>query len=297
MKYAVCIVPSRHSEAFREAAEAVHDSLLELGHDAILTAAGPAGINPSRTAILFGWNLLQPHEELPKTTILYNLEQAGSHWLDRSRIDCFLGHQWWDWTHASTAQLLSQGHLATYVPIGYSPGWDRIGPPQVSKHFTTAEKCIDVLFYGSMNVRRDAMMKKLEAALGHTKVCWLYGKYGKERDDYIAHSKLVLNMHYHDPNSSWYRYPPLEICRVGYLLANRALVLSERSSESGFLEDVVEFQPEYQLVRRAVEIVRNHSDEERQAVANLGWESFKRRTMTEILRPIVGVGEKGAPAA
>ena len=50
----------------------------------------------------------------------------------------------------------------------------------------------------------------------------LFGVYGKERDAWIAQSKIVLNVHY-------YNVKIFEAVRISYLLNNRVIVLSEES--------------------------------------------------------------------
>lgn len=284
MKFAVVMVSAQHVEAFREAGEAVHYALLALGHNSILVNTGPAGVGEDRTVILLGWNVITPLERdmLRPDTIIYNLEQPGSHWMQAKRLARFREFQWWDWTVSGMAMLQALGHRARCVPIGYVPEWERIGPPQATSEIPIAEKCFDVLFYGSMSVRRRAVLEKLKKRLGGNKVIWLYGTYGEKRDDYIAHSKLVLNMHYD------YRLrQPLELCRVGYLLANRVLVLSENSDGASFLQTKMNLVPEYQLVRRACELLE-FSEEERRAMADDGYRGIITRPMIDILRPIVG---------
>jgi len=72
-------------------------------------------------------------------------------------------------------------------------------------------KDIDVLFYGSMNERRKAILDELE--LKGLKVKTLFGIYGQERDHWIERSKVVLNHHYYESQI-------FEIVRVFYLLTN-----------------------------------------------------------------------------
>ncbi len=223
-KYTVVIVESDHSEVFREVAESVHYGIIALGHEStIATVGSPASLAGGRIPIILGWNLLDLEKvELPFNSILYNLEQAGSRWLTRERLKPFKGLQFWDWHSNSAEQLRCYGHRVEHVPLGYVPEWTRIQPAK--------EQDIDVLFYGSMNERRHSVLRKMSERL---KVIHMYRAYGAKRDEYISRSKVVLNMHYEDGGS-------FEIARVGYLLANRALVLSETSRDAeGFEKGVV----------------------------------------------------------
>ena len=112
MKYAVVMVSAKHSEVFREAGEAVHNALLDLGHNSILVNTGPAGVAEDRTVILFGWNVVTQleYDMLRPDTILYNLEQPGSLWMRPERLAPFHRFQWWDWSVAGTDLLASHGH-------------------------------------------------------------------------------------------------------------------------------------------------------------------------------------------
>ncbi len=278
MKYAVVIVKSEHSEVFHEIAESVHYALLALGHDSIISEFGEFG-NARWTwelqgaiPIILGWNILPPNAALPPNSILYNFEHAWSHWLREERLKRFKGLRFWDWNRDSMNELISYGHTVAHVPLGYVPEWTRVMPAK--------EKDIDVLFYGSMNMRRQSILTKLKRRLPN--VLHLYGVYGAERDDYVARSKVVLNMHYTDG-----RQPAFEIARVGYLLANRALVLSEASSATEGFGNAIDFQPYYQLVRRACELVSDLTENERLRLAEDGFEAMKNRPMTEFLRGVV----------
>lgn len=90
---------------------------------------------------------------------------------------------------------------------------------------TPVAKDIDVLFYGGRRERRVAMEKQLKKALpGRCVLFRYYDLFGREREEKIARSKIVLNLHFW-PESS------LETHRIEYLLARGACVVSERSSD------------------------------------------------------------------
>jgi glycosyltransferase involved in cell wall biosynthesis len=77
---------------------------------------------------------------------------------------------------------------------------------------------IDILFYGSLNERRQKILTQLEAR--GLKVKSVVGLYGNERDQLIARSKVVLNHHF-------YTSEIFEIVRVFYLLSNAVPVVGE----------------------------------------------------------------------
>ena len=268
-KYTVVIIDSDHSEVFREVAESVHYGLIALGHESMIATVGrPAPLAGGRIPIILGWNLLDLNQvSLPFESILYNLEQAGSRWLTRERLEPFKGLQFWDWHHESTAELLSYGHNVKHVPLGYVPEWQRIQPAK--------EQDIDVLFYGSMNERRHAVLRKMSERL---KVVHMYRAYGAKRDEFIARSKVVLNMHYDDDGC-------FEVARVGYLLANRALVLSETSRGAEGFEDGVFFSQYDDLAQMAVNLSTSTAYF-RGCYASRGFDAIVARPMTEFLRSV-----------
>jgi len=126
--------------------------------------------------------------------------------------------------------------------IGYVPELTRIAP---------AEKTIDVLFVGSINERRGRILRQL--ARSGARVEARFNVYGKIRDDLIARSKLVLNVHY--PESR-----VLENVRVSYLLANRKCVDSETGLDPAIeapLEDGIAFARYEDLAARCMELLHN----------------------------------------
>lgn len=266
--YSVVIVDSEHSEVFREVAEAVHFALIELGHDSTIEKVGPVVTLGDRIPIILGWNVLDTKNiDLPSNSILYNLEQSGTRWLTRERLAPFKGLQFWDWHQNSMAELLSYGHQVAHVPLGYVPEWTRIQ--------LATEQDIDVLFYGSMNERRHAVLRKMSERL---KVVHMYKVYGPKRDEYIARSKIVLNLHYHDNGS-------FEVARVGYLLANRALVLSEISTGAEGFENGVCFA-DYSELHELADSLSKSSTELRRRLAERGFKAIIARPMAEFLRAV-----------
>lgn len=85
---------------------------------------------------------------------------------------------------------------------------------------------LDVLFYGTRNSRREAVVRSLRAAglVTHAAYDDVYPAWGRELDALAARAKVVVNVH-HYPNAS------LEVVRLAYLLANARAVVSERSDD------------------------------------------------------------------
>lgn len=278
MKFNVFVVSPPgyiHSAAFAEVAETVHYGLAALGHDSVLTS----GLVPElgRRPVIFGANLLaQLKLKPPPGAILYNLEQVqqGSAWLTPALLDLFRHYPVWDYSRRNVAQLVAMGvPTPALVPIGWAPQLSRIAP--------MAED-IDVLFYGSMNPRRQSVLEALEAQGVKVKV--LFGLYGAERDAYVARSRLVLNIHY-------YEAKVFEVVRVSYLLANGRAVVSETGSspeEEAVFAPGVAFATYEQLVPTCLRLVADGVARARLGAAGRalmqrrGIEDFLRAAMTTL---------------
>ena len=214
-----------HSECFREVAEALNESLIELGHDSKITTSS---FECRGRTIVLGANILALSShfltDLPEDLIFYNLEQIfnGSPWLTKEYIALLKG-KWlggkrkfevWDYCQSNIDALKTLGITAKLCGIGYSPCLTRIP--------TDIPRDIDVLHIGSLNERRIVILNQLENT--GVKVHKAFNAYGKERDDLIARSKIVLNIHFY-PNKTF------EIVRCSYLFANSKCVISESGND------------------------------------------------------------------
>jgi hypothetical protein len=265
-----------HSEVFREVGEALHYALLSLGHDSVLTTR--LDLDDRRTIVL-GSNLLASYDlEPPEDSILYNLEQveADSEWMTPAHLDLFRRYRVWDYSQANIDRLAAwQVPTPTHVPIGYVPELTRI---------VSVTEDIDVLFYGSMDDRRQAILDSLRAR--GLRVESLFGVYGASRDAWIARAKIVINMHSDDFTAQVF-----EIVRVSYLLANKRAVVSERGagpSEDRDLESGIAFADYDELVDRCVELAGD--ERARCELAERGYRAFSARSQAAILRRVLSSG-------
>jgi hypothetical protein len=280
MRFAVAIVsPPSHDDisggAFNEVAEAVHQGLVALGHDSVLT--NRLDLDERRTIVLGGNLLVQYALEPPKNPIYYNLEQLGDDlpWMTMPEfVDLFRRCPTWDYSQANIERLAAMGlPRPTYVPIGYVPELTRIAP---------APEDIDVLFYGALNGRRYSVLRDLHDR--GLRVKWLSGAYGASRDAWIARSKIVLNIHYWEAKI-------FEITRVSYLLANRRAVVSERGADPGLERDLasgIAFADYDELVERCVELVGDKPA--RRGLAERGYRAFSARDQAAILQRALSEG-------
>lgn len=177
--------------------------------------------------ILFAAFALKYEEVMANSPRLinYNLEQIGGETrpaIGAQSFSLMRNLPNWDYSRQNIRALNATGICdITHVPIGYAPTLERI------KH---ADKDIDVLFYGSMNGRRKAVIDAIEQK--GLKVVWSTGEeWDREtRDAHIARAKVVLNMAFYGEIHIF------EEIRVSYLLANRVCVVSE-VREDTFIED------------------------------------------------------------
>ena len=219
MKFAIviCSIPGYvHSECFREIAETVHYGLEKLGLDSCIT---DGNFIEDRQHIILGAHLLISYSkipELPPGSILYNLEQLEDNrelWVS-AYLSLMRRYTVWDYSPENRKYLRSLGiNVEHILPISYYPGLECI------KH--QAEKDIDVLFIGSINPRREAMIAVMRA-MG-LEVVTLFGYYGSQRDVFISRAKILLNVHLYEAKI-------LEMVRISFYLANKCCVISERSA-------------------------------------------------------------------
>jgi hypothetical protein len=271
-KYVVSVTKHEgyeHTECFREIAETLQFGLRSLGHEAQIQNNL---VDPSATNIILGAHLLEPHEEkkLPTGSIVYNLEQLEGATISPMYLHLAKKFQIWDNSPLNMPRWNEIGcafppHL---VEVGYVPELRRI----VSR----PEQDIDVLFYGSLNDHRSSVLRKLRET--NVKVHAVSGVYGRERDELIARSKIVLNLDNRDTKI-------FKIVRVSYLLTNSKAVVSEPSPDMGGYCDAVAVFSAEALVEGCLDLLRN--DEKRRQLERRGFEYFAGRGEAAILAQVI----------
>lgn len=200
-----------HAAALQELAELVALGLNDIGQPCSLAVNA---LQPGTRTILVGCHLLsaEVRDKLPPDTIVLNAEQVHQ---DQSPftaavVDWARRFEVWDYSPLNVAALRAKGvERIGLLGIGHHPALTRI--PRGTED-------IDVLFYGSMNQRREAVLNGLVAA--DLEVHHLFGVYGGERDQWISRSRVVLNMHFYESRI-------FEVARVHYLLSNGRAVVGE----------------------------------------------------------------------
>jgi hypothetical protein len=257
-----------HTAALQELVDCVFHGLRQLDQRVELTD-DPGALTAQ--SILIGAHLLTPEqcERVPDASIVYNSEHSGSGWLDAPYAALLRRARVWDYSADNTAALRAAlGHPVQYVPLGYVPQLTRVGK--------RADEDIDVLFFGSHSPRRQRVLDALGARGLH--VHHAFGVYGAERDALVARAKVVLNIHQYVPGA-------FEIVRIGYLLANRKAVVSERNAGESMDDDLADgllAAPYEELADAAFALV--HDPVRRRALEHSGFRRFAARSEAVILR-------------
>jgi hypothetical protein len=256
MKYTVVIIrpPNyKFSDCFLEVADAVTFGIRRMGHECELTENA---LRKDTQHILFGAHLLGD-SALPPGSIIYNLEQVGGGNIGNTvalATNCTV----WDYSKKNIADWKPLGVEAVHVPFCYVPELTRKMP------FVTQD--IDVLFYGSLNERRQRVIDGLKAA-GLKVEVRINNTYRDDLTALMARAKVILNVHY-------YESKVFEIVRVGYALANRKAVVSEESADwmdYPHLQNAVHTVPYDGLIEACSDLVSHDFQRECLEIGGFTW--------------------------
>jgi hypothetical protein len=260
---------------YKEVIETVAWGLEQLGHQVTYEVNK---FVTNATNMIFGAQVvpITVLKQLPKETIIYNLEQIRAVQVDRIREQYLLfvrteDFKIWDYTYANLATWQALGrHDVKIVPVGYAPILSRI--PKASR------QDIDVLIYGLTSERRLQLFDAL-ARLGLTTV-FVSGLYGSARDDLISRAKIVLNI------NMYARSKIFEIVRVSYLLANKKVVVADLDTDTSIDDDIrtaVHCATSWQEIPVAcLKLVESESDRVR--LEEFGFSVICRRNIELILK-------------
>lgn len=216
-----------HSLALLEVAEYCKFQLERLGYNVSLKKNR---YTHDAINIVFGAHLLDLSVQLPTKTVIFNTEQVGpdNKWTKNPNYLKLLKNYYvWDYSQDNAAKL---GHKNwSLVNVGYERELARIDL-QLNKEW-------DLLFYGSMNPRREKIIKDLHNR-GVSVKC-IFNLYAAERDFYLARTRAVLNLHFYDAQV-------FQQIRAFYPLINNIPVVSEcypKSSAPQVYEDAL-FTPD-----------------------------------------------------
>jgi hypothetical protein len=175
--------------------------------------------------------------------------------------------QVWDYSANNLPVLKAHGCKDVhYIPLGYSQRLERVPP--------AASKDIDILFYGFGNERRNFILDKLRQR--GAAVESIFRVYGSQRDQFIARSKIVLNLHQFDVSH-------LEQVRLSYLLNNRSFVISETSDDNPYGQGVI-YAPYDQIVECCLNYLQPEMAPRRTEIAEMGYANLKSLPMIQSVR-------------
>jgi predicted O-methyltransferase YrrM len=193
----------------------VHDSLCwalsALGHQVSKTENWFS--ESKETNIILGPEIMADFQQVPRNSILVNLEQRSHPHLAKVKR-LAKGLTVWDFSKSTLADW-PDAKVVHHLEIGYTPNLTRI-----PRH---NNKDIDLFFAGFMTQRRREFLDSLRSL--NLKM-FIAGAacYGGVRDEILSRTKLALNIH-HDNRDQF------EIVRCSYLMANSVPVMSEFSSD------------------------------------------------------------------
>jgi hypothetical protein len=250
MQFNICLIQPKnyiHTYAFLELAQLLHFGIKSLNLRSKLSLNQ---ICPDSTNIVIGAHLLDTSHisQLPKNSIILNTEQLDSiniAWLTPI-LQFAKNFSVWDYSLKNISKLNDLGfYKVKFLELGYQSELQRI--PKKSP------QNIDVLFYGSMNPRREKVIAELRAHDLNVHVA--FAIYGPQRDELISRSKVVLNHHHYD--SEIY-----EVVRTSYLINNAKLVVGEvnpsTSIDTHYLTSIYPAKYE-ELAASCSKLVRNET--------------------------------------
>jgi hypothetical protein len=263
-----------HTAAFHDLTSSFENALQSLGISVHVrkNEVGLEGMN-----LLFGGHLIATQENadrIPHNTVIVNLEQLRGFNIGARPIYTSLLRRLaiWDYSARNIEQTKSLMHnpYVSRFGIGYTP--------EMTRHVPSSQTT-DVLFYGSLNSRRTAILSELKRA--GLKVRHLFSVYGRERDEAIADAKIVLNAHFYEDSIH-------EIVRTSYLLANAKAVVSECGPDTEIDDDIREAlvaAPYKDVVESCVALIKD--EPRRRALELRAFEIFSKRDQAKMLRDAI----------
>jgi hypothetical protein len=160
----------------------------------------------------------------------------------------------WD-TYQPLHAHLYESFPSTHFKIGYH---------QIFDNHQTIEQKYDISFFGTMNERRNSIVKNLNVEVSQ-KIS------DKDRSTFINKSKINLNIHYSDSKL-------LQSLRVLYIACNKAFILSEDFIGDDDLRDRIVNVDASMIPEMTSHFLKNK--EHREDITNDTYEYFKsNRTM------------------
>ena len=226
---------------FDDVALSVAASLRDLGYECSMTAneMRADAINILIGSIMFNDALISSHLKQPY--IVYQMEILDDHQGHLKNYPKYLDFlsralSVWDYSPKNFEYLKSKGlKNLSYVPPGYHSACENFSWQEPPHEF-------DFLFIGSLSPRRSEFLQSLiNTGYRVGAITQNNGAFGENRDQVIANSKIIVNVHCFDD------LDVLETVRISYLLSNHAVVISEASDHDPY-HGAVGYAPYSELV-------------------------------------------------
>lgn len=276
MNYNICTIRPPgyiHAQAFDEIECLIAAGIRELGYK---VNCKPNQIEPTAKNIIIGCHLLSPETAsiVPHDSIIINTEQLSDEigsW--NQNLLFWLGRfQAWDYNKKNIEYVFEAGlDKPKLLQLGYHQSLENI-QGDISQD-------IDVLFYGSLNPRRQHILNELSARGIKTKI--LHGVYGADRDYWISRSKLVLNLHF-------YQSQILEIVRCFYLMINQKAVvceINETTVVDPSLREAITGGPYEALVDICIDLLADQ--QKRKRAQDIAYSTIKKYPQSIIMRRLL----------
>ena len=214
----------------------------------------------------------------PPRYIIYNFEQlvTDSGYFGPGTLSQLQGAlEVWDYSMVNVAFLQQQhGLLARFVPLSYTPGMQQFD-------HATRKRLVDASFIGCMNDRRNTLLGGLITAYeGRPKKLFItkkgcfvsLGCFGNCLKRVYKDSRVGINMHYYGGKTV------LEVHRILPYIANRVIVISERSDDAfydGFLSNLVTYVRNADGMQSSIAYIASLSTTDFDQLVNWRYELFK----------------------
>ena len=252
-----------HAQCFNEIADVLRYGLEDLGEEVIFGQS----FRKDCINLVLGYQFLYGQLLPPEyKCIFYQLEELSENqgWplgilATFQSKDCII----WDFSEKNIDFLAQRGIQAILKPIGFHPNMFRIKP-----HNT---QYVDILFYGSKNLRRLKILNKLRQRF-NTQV--LSSVYGAERDEWLSRSKISVAIYHYETKL-------FDDVRISYLTNNKIFTVIEDSPARKYADFLV--YSEYDKIVETCEYWLNSPDLRQQQV-HAAFRAFSKYPESEFLR-------------
>jgi hypothetical protein len=266
--------------AYQEVIDSLHWGFDNLGYRC---TSSVNTIDHSCTNIVFGWIVafqIGGPRQFPEGTILYNLEQFSVGSMKGAEILEAAAARFQIWDYAA-GNIKNWSELAPRFPVYLAPA---AFAPNLLRLPPVARHDIDLGYVGSLNPKRMEKIIGCSSHFNRYSVLTISNVWGRLRDEFIARSKVLLNVSGETPSQTIF-----EIVRVSYYLANGKAVVCEARPGLEIeddMRDVLRFVPSAELADACNELITD--EQQRKHYAQAGHEAFLRRDVRDVIRGFFG---------